>query len=345
MEPKYYLQIDIIKALAIISVIILHTLPSTMSKSLIGILTIYQAVPIFFIIMGRNSGSSLKRKNEFSLNKLYSKSYFKSRFTRLIVPFIIIFTISLIIGLFLNKNIYLGSLSFLGYLPLTGPGNYYISIIFQFIIIFPIIYSLYRANPKLVIILGILISLFFELISPQIGILQNNSYIYKACILRYLFAIILGIWFIDNFKIKKVFNNKYFLLSLIVGIGYIISYSLFSFEIPYFITNWQPQNFLTFAYALFLCVLGINYLPAKVDNFFTELMKVIGKASYHIFLIQILFFGADLSLLSLFNLSLFTWNAFALGMLALAGNLIIILIIGLLFFYFETKITNEFFKT
>ena len=95
MKARYYLQIDILKAFAIIAVVIMHSfdkLTSTLISneqtssiavnsltstsiiqinhiSLIGIIesvkifTLWQAIPIFFIIMGITLGMSFKRHN------------------------------------------------------------------------------------------------------------------------------------------------------------------------------------------------------------------------------------------------------------------------------------------
>ena len=99
MKLNYYLQLDLLKAFAMISVLIIHSYDSLISKgnhletnvsinllsiantlvppsyikfngaSFLGIIeivkvfTLWQAVPIFFIVMGITLGLSFKRKN------------------------------------------------------------------------------------------------------------------------------------------------------------------------------------------------------------------------------------------------------------------------------------------
>ena len=170
----YYLQIDLLKCIAIISVIIFHSFDFTNNKalpaffSLIYFSILVQAIPIFFILMGRNAGASFERKGMVKLGKLYSKTYFKARFYRLIVPVIFIFIFSLFLGLQMDK-IYLGILNLIGYLPLTGPGNYFITIILQFIFVFPLIFFFYKKNPEITIIFSILISFIFEVLSTVVA--------------------------------------------------------------------------------------------------------------------------------------------------------------------------------
>ncbi len=65
---KHYLEIDIIKGIAILCVIISHSMPYTDTINTIRMLTISQAVPIFFLVMGRNNGASFQIRNYYSLN-------------------------------------------------------------------------------------------------------------------------------------------------------------------------------------------------------------------------------------------------------------------------------------
>ncbi len=340
-ESKYYLQIDILKALAIISVIILHILPSNIVKNPIFIFTIGQAVPIFFVLMATNAFMSFKRRRYGSL--LHS-TYLKTRFKRVIYPLIIIWILAIILVILLNKEMYIGIFTLIGYLPLTGPGNYFISIIIQFVIIFPILYRLYNYNPKFLLIMSLILNFAFEITASKISIF-NGSYLYSACILRYIFLITLGMWLVDKYEhgnLKSFVSEKIIILGLILSITYIMGVSVFSWNFMYFQKAWQPQTVLSFFYPLILCAIGIKYLPS-IPNIFWNILGVIGKASYHIFLVQILFFGAGFSIISIimhYSLQKI-YNIYALGFLALIGNIIIIVALGLMFFFIESKLIKS----
>lgn len=344
-EYKHYLQIDILKALAIISVIILHTIPTDMVRHPLSIFTVYQAVPIFFVLMATNALMSFKRHNYMNLSRIYP-NYLKGRFQRIIYPLIIVWMLSLITGILLNKDIYIGTMTFIGYLPLSGPGNYFISILIQFVLIFPILYKLYRYNPKYLLITSFILNLAFEILATQTPILNNNTYWYKACILRYLFLITLGMWFVNNFELtalKSFIRTKVLLIGLTVSIAYMIGVSVFSWNFPYFQTPWQPQVILSFFYPLILCAIGITCLPS-IPNHIWNGLSLIGKASYHIFLIQIIFFVSGLQLQSLLlNLSLQNiFSHYTFIALTVIGNIIILIILGLIFYYIEPKISLMF---
>lgn len=345
----YYLQIDLLKCIAIISVIIVHSInfrdTSTVPIwiNLIVAFSLAQAIPIFFVLMGRNAGASFERKSLFKLSELYSKTYFKARFYRLIIPVLITFIVSLFLGLYLNK-IYLGILNLIGYFPLTGYGNYFISILLQFIFIFPLLYFFYQKNPKITILLTILISFIFEVVSTVIPTLQGNSYLYQACILRYILALVLGLWLVDNYdKRLSLLRNKYIILGLLISVGYILISSVYSFKIAFFTPYWQPENFLAFFYPLVFCAVGMRYLPGQETNLLVKTAAFIGKASYHIFLVQILYTGAELALGA--NLFILLLNVLNLPLnpstlTILAFTILTNVLIGILFFVGESKFTK-----
>lgn len=285
-------EIDILKAYAIISVIILHTLPSEISSNLISILTVYQAVPIFFILMGRNLGASYLRRSYKTLGEIYKKKYFVSNFNRIVFPFLLIFIISFFYGvLFLSENkMYLGFMNLAGLMPVQGPGNYFVTILLQCIFIFPIIFVSFRKYPNVTMFFCFILSFTYEAIAPHISILSNNSYLYKSCILRYIFAIVLGLWLLmGTGDLREIFKRKFLWFGLIISIFYIFVFSLWKYKIPFFATSWQPQIFLSFFFPLFVCLLGMMWLPLIRKGKIVNVFLSIGKSSYHIFLVQMMF--------------------------------------------------------
>ena len=333
-ENKHYLQIDIIKALAIVSVIIVHTVPTYISSSLLSTFTLEQAVPVFLLIMGLNAGMSFKRRGFTTLSQMYSWNYFQIRLTRFLIPFVIIFFISIILGLLFDKTLYFGILTFIGYIPLSGPGNYFISLVLQFIFIFPLLYYIYKRNPVFLLVSAFILSFVCELVANHISIFENNSYIYRAFILRYIFVIVLGIYAIDNLNthnLNSIIKNKVFMIGLGVSVVYMVLVSFVGWNISFFQSSWQPGIFISFFYTLFLCAILIRYLPS-ISTKIWDKIALIGKASYHIYLIQILFFGIGLSIISLFIKSF---------VIILIWNIVLILCLGILFYLLEKRILQK----
>ena len=85
----HYQQIDVAKGLAIISVILLHSLELRFRQSTYATFHIGQAVPVFMILMGLNQGLvALRRPLAFA--DLYTRLYFARRVDRLLVPLLLV---------------------------------------------------------------------------------------------------------------------------------------------------------------------------------------------------------------------------------------------------------------
>lgn len=254
MQDKYtkkfsnILQIDIIKGLAIISVILLHTIPENILIKTFSVFYIWQAVPIFLIIMGITLNISLSRKVHTNILQIY-KQYILSRVKRLIPPFAIIFLISLCWGIYHN-NFYIGWFSLIGLLPVSGHGNYFISLLFQFMFVAPLIFLVYKKSPKLMLIIMFSIDILFQLIAPHISIFKVYPYLYSACILRYFSAIALGLYVSEELLNRKYIDvmskkNRFILVGIPISVTYLfitnLTQSFFLFS-----DAWRSQNVISF---------------------------------------------------------------------------------------------------
>ena len=157
MKVSHLLQIDLIKGLAIISVIITHSLPAFMLIRGFTNFYVWEAVPIFIVLMGVNAGMSFKRRGFSAFKISVLKPYFISRFERIVFPFALFSFLLIVAGAllfaFTGKNIlYIGPTLITGVLPTgSGPGNYFVTLLFQFILVFPLVYWCYRKNPTLTV--------------------------------------------------------------------------------------------------------------------------------------------------------------------------------------------------
>lgn len=71
-----------------------------------------------------------------------------------------------------------------------------------------------------------------------------------------------------------------------------------------------------------------------------KIILTVGKASYHIFLVRILFFGFNLS----FVRFVASGNLLVSGLLAVVGNAVCIIALDLLLYYLENSFTRSFAK-
>ncbi|WP_439882937.1 acyltransferase family protein [Pontibacter sp. MBLB2868] len=294
---KHYQQIDVLKGLAILAVIALHSLPKKELYQFYAAYHIWQAVPVFMVLMGLNLGLSMAGKYP-KPEQLYTGNYFEKKAGRLLIPFLLIFLSSYILGLtwqvVFHKNVLEFSLqTLIGLLPVTGSGNYFITLLLQSILFLPVIgYSLYR-YPGMTTLVLLLLEVLFLLWCKTLPSLNKDNYLYSAAFPRYFTAVAYGFW-LAQFLLQPAL--KRIIITVIVTTGaigavylYFISYT--SFEIKYFRADWLLQNFMSFGYAALLTLMGLALLPESSNTSILKLLARLGKASYHIFLIQIIYFG------------------------------------------------------
>lgn len=322
------LQIDLLKGLAIIFVLIFHTLPRETLDDIYFDFHIRQAVPIFMLLLGLNMGMSIARR--YSKSKKFNfREYIGGRFWRIVFPFILLFLTTLLIGI-ATSRIKIGEilgkilLGIFGVLPVYGPGNYFITILFQFILVFPLIFWLYRRYPKLTVVLCFAIDILFQLFAKNSSIFDNFPYLYSACILRYLSIISIGLWISTDLRLFSR-RNRFILIGSIFSITYLIAINFYAYVFPYFRNVWRTV--LAFFYPALIVCIGIKYLPNKTKNKIIELFGQIGKMSYHIFLFQIAFFGLGLNMYGHIE-----------PILAIVINIVICLIGGVLFAMLEKRL-------
>jgi len=281
------------------------------------------------------------------LKLYYSKKYLSDKFKRIIIPFLFVFVISLFIGIITGQNYYLGPLSFIGVLPTHGAGNYFVSMAIQFIILAPLMYFLYRKSPGYLLFVAFFINICFEIICPYVSQSPEFQTLYAFCIIRYLFAIALGFAIADTFIQREKVNlaaKKYWFIILLIPIS--VSYLLMTIIYPgisLFKGNGSIQNVLTFSYALLLVVLFLNY-PWRdyTKNRTFSYLSLIGKASYHIYLVQMLYFG--IIPITLFSRYVTTQNVYFVGPVVVFADILITVIAGLLFYYVQLIAEKRFIK-
>lgn len=133
-------NIDFIKGLAAISVILLHTLPESVLYDSFAVYHIWQAVPIFlFITFYLGFRNFENTGNVFA--SYYSKDRIKRVFQKLWLPLLILAVFEAVFFISTgNCSKAIGSLLFIS----NGPGSYYIWVYMQLWLLLPQIYALFK---------------------------------------------------------------------------------------------------------------------------------------------------------------------------------------------------------
>ncbi|MCC9135376.1 acyltransferase [Pontibacter silvestris] len=327
---QYYQQIDIIKGFAILAVLLLHSLNKATLVDYYAVYHIWQAVPLFMVVMGLNLGLSSSAKKP-ELTDLYSKQYFQKRASRLVIPCIIVFIVSAIMGLIWlcvsgNSILMFNEFSIIGLLPISGPGNYFITLLLQSVLFLPIIGYGFSARASLTIVLLVLLEVLFLLFIKWISMTEHASYLYDAAFPRYFSAIAFGM------ALSRIVTNKVNLKVMTLLVTVAAAACVYLYQLQYGEQNikqirpeWQIQTILSFGYAAFLVYLSFKSLPNQSSNKILLFFSTTGKASYHIFLVQVVYFG------------LINGAASKVWL-----NLLVCLSIGFLFYKYEPGITSLF---
>ena len=201
--------IDVVKGLAIIGVIAQHALTRETMDDTGADFWLRQSVPVLFVLMGFNAARSSLRRPAPTLAEAYGARYWRGRFRRILLPLLIVSAVALVAGA-ATGHLHLRPLALVGYLPVPGPGVYWITILLTFTLIWPAWMHLFRLRPGLVVLGAIALNVIFELWAGHMpdfrgaGSLGGYPYAYDACILRYFAAIAVGMWLaIDDARVAR----------------------------------------------------------------------------------------------------------------------------------------------
>jgi peptidoglycan/LPS O-acetylase OafA/YrhL len=309
-QKERFFQIDVLKAVMIFLVIFDHFVDWDVKNEIGVALWERISIPVFLVIMGFNMGRSFQNQGDLSLKELYSWSYFKRKILRYIVPFLILYAVSTFIGLFMYgfdlsamwNNQYSPDHGFIhlfiGFLPFWGPGNWFLPVLFQSILIMPLLYKAFTKNRTFTLILCFVVEIIMQLlVFAFIGDITSEVefhywLLFLTSVLIYLPGIGLGMWFSFGYHLKSKRNIfMWILLPLSLVYIYYHQFRLFRFRIGDVLLLQGDYHLLIVPYSAFLFLLALKIFPQKSENGFSRAIALIGKSTYHILLIQIFGYG------------------------------------------------------
>lgn len=269
-------NIDLLKTISIILVILVHSLPRDVQMLIGRPLILQHAVPIFMVLFGYNRVKSVEKKNITQTIELYKWDYVWKQIKTILVPYILVW---LMFEFPMGRYLEATPIEFIRSFALggRGPGGYFIVLMIQAILFFPILYHIFKKINPVAALTGIfVVNKLLEVMSVNM-----NPDLYRVLIIRHIFSIALGIYLAKN---KDEISIKKWIPLVLVSLVYIISvdYGGVHFTIEHM---WDSQH--PFAYFwTFLLVYGGLKLPFREFS----LVTLIGKSSYFIFLTQKIYF-------------------------------------------------------
>lgn len=272
-------ELDFIKGLATLSVILLHTVGSqNMLYEIYAFFHIWQAVPLFIFISYYLLFTKLDKQSNISISSYFSATNFKKIIKKVVIPFAIIELLVIIVSEFFSLPMSaLGIIRNLG----VGPGAYYPYVYIQLWLSAPFIFILLERSKW-----GGMV-LFFTCIALNVIVYRYipNDRIYSCLLVRYLFIAFLAYQWCQG-------KTKVCLLLSIVSIIYyflIIKYDI-SFS-PWIDSRWELQQLPAFFYTLLLFAFlykSHSYIY-RIFGKTTKFVECLGRCSYEIFLLQMFF--------------------------------------------------------
>ncbi|MGH2908560.1 MAG: acyltransferase family protein, partial [Solirubrobacteraceae bacterium] len=159
-----------------------------------------QALPVFLILMGFNAARSLDRARARAEQageepSSYPPGYWNGRVQRLLIPYLTVWLVALIVGGLLGKG-HIGVLTLVGVVPLpAAPGNYFITLLVQFVVVFPVFVACLRRWPRTSVAVAVAVNVAYELAAGQVTAVDTSStvrYIYEAALPEYAVCLLAG---------------------------------------------------------------------------------------------------------------------------------------------------------
>ncbi|MCR4798017.1 MAG: acyltransferase [Lachnospiraceae bacterium] len=318
-------KLDIIKAVAIIFVVIRHFGWGHENRlMLLFPYWINTAVPVFMIISGYVYSLSYQRKQVSSLNDAYRFDLWVEKIIRFTVPFFLIYLLEIPMVLFIHQKSFVRWMSHFfagGY----GPGSYYFPVMIQFVFVFPFIYYLIKKFDFTGVFICGLINFFYEILQY---VFQMSEYEYRLLIFRYILLIACGCYFAIG---KRVIKKWVGICALITGALWIYE-TQFLDRIPYFSDeDWTDTNMIAALWTI--PIMWILLKSPRLDKLHNRLLEAMGRASYDIFLVQMVYYGY---MGDTINRYIGKWL-----ILGAAFNLVLCTALGLLFYRIEDPITKK----
>ena len=244
-QPKRIESIDFLKGLAIIFVIATHAFSGHTLKMAGATLYVGQAVPIFLLVAGITSQLSFARRGH-SLKAYYYKiplqlAHLWSWYLLTVLIFMAFNHLPLSWGALYNQLVY-GPI---------GAGGYFIPLMVQHLLFFPLVMFLkYKLNNSVLFIL--LMLTLNAVLEYMCLIFEVDSTSYRVLYVRYITVAALGAVFADWMRAPKALVVPLTAISM----AYILAVIYTGFSLPFIPELWTNHHYPAAFYTATFCALG-----------------------------------------------------------------------------------------
>ena len=332
-------MLDLLKLIAIALVVTGHSLLPYKDVAVASGPILYAlTVPTFLMI---SAYLRTKKMDKTGAKGAYEPRYLFMSYMGLIVAYLIVVVFELIVcypmykragKLPLGAKIFDSVPVFLKWLftGTFGFGNYFIPLMLELIVFIPLVYLLFKKNRYIGLAACALINFAYDYLSLSFGMPQE---VYKLLILRFTLMLGFGVFLSGQKEFDKK-SDIFAAVMLVAGLVYVvINGYIHTFE--FYGQEWAGA-------CMFVAPLAYGYMYFVMKHFSNigdHKVFVFGRASYHIFLTQMVFyfFWGNLLLVAMFGKL-----PQIIGVpLNIAAAIVITFAIGLGFYKVETKLRKK----
>ena len=225
---------------------------------------------------------------------LYDPAVLIRRYKRVLGPYLVIWTLQVCLVLAFLPAMFLpdafsslssGTISLLVsfFTGGFGPGSYFIPVILQQILLLPLLYwTAVRFSPDRMLVFALVINIALEACAVATGLSPS---IYTNSFIPYFMAAACGVWL--AFHKKEI--TPWMVAAGLASVAYIAAVYYFNFHFVFIDTAKGFFNVFSYFWTLLLVAAGLRYLSPKSVTLPSRILRELGKASWHIFLVQMTF--------------------------------------------------------
>lgn len=287
--------LDLMKGFCILAVISTHVPLVTKSVRHVWYFPFWvdMAVPVFLAISGYVAARSYERHGIVSLDEAYRLKRIVSGLIRFLLPFLILLPLELFWYLPQHPHLTIPTVVSTVLLGGFGKGRYYIPIMCQFVLLFPLVYFPVRRAALRGLVLALCVNLLFEVAH---GPLKLSNQAFSFFIYRYWFLMAFGAYLATVRRQTQGVGFWTLLVAAGCAGGAFLWLTFYGGYRPVFMMNWTNTCVISVCWilpAVALLILHCEYGGGRL--MFLRPLEIIGAASYEIYLVQKVFYGCAVS--------------------------------------------------
>ena len=271
--------IDLIKGVCILFVCFTHyAWEGAERRALLFSWWIDMAVPIFMILSGYVYEKALIRKNINSLSQSYTITEILSKVIRFTVPVLFVYIVTLISDA--NKHSKIPYDVFKTFLQGgRGQGAYYYPVMMQAIFVLPVIGIIVKRYEEKGLLICLIANVIYEILHVAYNIPVEC---YRLLMLRYIFVAASGCYIALGKQVPAGIPTAMFC----GGFLFLFAYLYLGYK-PMCVIHWTGTSFAASMY-----IIPFVWFLIRKCKWHIAPLELLGKASYNIFVMQMLYYYA-----------------------------------------------------